>query len=910
MKTKRSQAPVNMAPPTLNKRIFTGKVFGLIDENRYGELCRNEGLLDGASIPRLAAGKLYQSYLDLHTNRAKRYGEEIKESHLKLNAIISKHGGKIYKSWREKDRQQRIDLLKKVKSYISTQHSPDLGLYRAFSNGVQLGEENVFTYRRALLMPYINTEDLSRASTLPLFMNTRAFAQPYEFVTADYQSFKSVQEEWIGGTVESKKHSIWLGKEPEVSEDFKDAEVLKHMKYGNMVSFDDVPGAKVWEDRGLGLNSRSGMLVLEKQRKTYEFLVDCCQEILPDEDLKDCEMSGGMLESTFQIPADAEDEIPKSIKDHIEAPYRQPTPASLTAVHASLIAMFEEAEDHLRLLREDPEYFLATMQEEYLGDKSNNDLKIRSSNYLNDAKVFEKVLKAVFSKAFKSLRQWGELRNIAKTALEHMEKDTGDAADSVSTLDICLTMVGADFTYDLLDCFYDTTQVMRQDPSETTDTNQQNFQLLIKLLQREGENENLAKKLGVSRMSRELHRIVMTEKMAKHVSAAFARKLGDMSIIGNLTDEVARTQPADKTYNPHELYKYVNEYLQRILSKYQSFDVLVKNWHLDDNLIQKCLPTEAYFGSSEEQSGSQETVPRIRSAEELLNEIWLKFDDCTWESQPFRENLVRVNQPFFPEKTPAWIEQTAEDDTQATIERAEEEPKHVKATETEDLQATEAKEIEAAGLETGEAEQLADVNPEEHEGAGAAVRDDVVPEPEQDEQNKPSPKESSAEPFSEENSHLPAELPSAERWTPGGRYIGPKPREKKKTRGAPAELGDPEPLPAPAPAPAPRPTIKVNRRAYNSFMVLFSRDRQQGRKVLDFEDLQHAMSSVGFVVNNSAAGSACQFTPGPGVDFDSISIHRPHPDSKIRHHIIQRVAYRLWWRFGWGADTFVEEEKS
>nr|OQO19002.1 hypothetical protein B0A51_15144 [Rachicladosporium sp. CCFEE 5018] len=99
--------------------------------------------------------------------------------------------------------------------------------------------------------------------------------------------------------------------------------------------------------------------------------------------------------------------------------------------------------------------------------------------------------------------------------------------------------------------------------------------------------------------------------------------------------------------------------------------------------------------------------------------------------------------------------------------------------------------------------------------------------------------------------------------------------------------------------------ISVNKGSFTVLQGIFRTVNYQGKKSLEWSLLVKTMRKAGCKVEPQR-GSAWSFEYGKSM----ISLHRPHPKSYYEHQEVRKVAYRLFWNFGWTAASFVLEEKN
>ncbi|KAK6423592.1 hypothetical protein LTR95_016507 [Oleoguttula sp. CCFEE 5521] len=98
--------------------------------------------------------------------------------------------------------------------------------------------------------------------------------------------------------------------------------------------------------------------------------------------------------------------------------------------------------------------------------------------------------------------------------------------------------------------------------------------------------------------------------------------------------------------------------------------------------------------------------------------------------------------------------------------------------------------------------------------------------------------------------------------------------------------------------------IPINKASFTVLQGIFRTVNYQGKKSLEWSLLVKTMRKAGCRVKPQR-GSAWSFEYGKSM----ISLHRPHPKSYYEHQEVRKVAYRLFWNFGWTAASFVLEDK-
>lgn len=132
-----------------------------------------------------------------------------------------------------------------------------------------------------------------------------------------------------------------------------------------------------------------------------------------------------------------------------------------------------------------------------------------------------------------------------------------------------------------------------------------------------------------------------------------------------------------------------------------------------------------------------------------------------------------------------------------------------------------------------------------------------------------------------------------------------RPKEKVKTRGVAAPPSEPAAADEPETDEPPAQTFALPKGAYKTMRAFFPADVQDhiGSKVL-WKDFVSAMQRLGFGIT-SLNGSASLFEPAWRPE-SSIIFHEPHPGNEIRFDLLRRYGGRLYRKYGWTTETFVQ----
>ncbi|KAI4916953.1 hypothetical protein J4E90_003458 [Alternaria incomplexa] len=305
----------------------------------------------------------------------------------RLNAIVQRHEGAIRIRWRKKSAAKRRELFQVVFPGMPDLHRPDVDNMHGNFTDRACGEPN-HVATSSELRPYINSEDLSDAKSLLVFINARARNRPATFAESEL-SFSG-----MAVPCQATRYPHVLINLSD--QDSKTQEVKEEM-YGRIKGLESEPHA-VPEDQAMhSLNPLGeGLQILRIQEGVLRFLVGCCENIMHD-----------ILPETLcsdDYPLLSE---PPSLSD--------PEELSSSLADACRKAPFvEKCEDHAWALREDPAYFA-----EYVQDHAEH----RHENILNEAgepskrlgtsEFYSLVLRETLNKAYAGLVFWDQLYRLS-----------------------------------------------------------------------------------------------------------------------------------------------------------------------------------------------------------------------------------------------------------------------------------------------------------------------------------------------------------------------------------------------------------------------------------------------------------------------------------------------------------------
>lgn len=135
--------------------------------------------------------------------------------------------------------------------------------------------------------------------------------------------------------------------------------------------------------------------------------------------------------------------------------------------------------------------------------------------------------------------------------------------------------------------------------------------------------------------------------------------------------------------------------------------------------------------------------------------------------------------------------------------------------------------------------------------------------------------------------------------------LATRPKEKVKTRGVAEPLSELVAAEEPEIEEPKAQTFTLAKGPYKTMRTFFPGDVQDrvGAKVL-WKDFVFAMQKLDFSIK-SLNGSASIFEPAWKPE-SSIIFHEPHPGNEIRFDLLRRYGGRLFRKYGWTTETFVQ----
>lgn len=225
---------------------------------------------------------------------------------------------------------------------MATSHRPD---FQAFRREAPIPTE-ASEHRDAYIWPFVNEEDLTKPRALLHFLNARGRTPPSEFAASDLEAMQyGILAKAVVPLLSCGYIMLFRGKNSPGT-------------YGQLLDYNAHRDAQSWSETRREMQPGEGLLVLESQERTLDFLVKCAREILHD------------IESPLDHPIEAPQLVPEPDTGMsslaamaAEAPYRPPAEISFARIESLLGATRDAASDHLCALREDPAYFATCVLE-------------------------------------------------------------------------------------------------------------------------------------------------------------------------------------------------------------------------------------------------------------------------------------------------------------------------------------------------------------------------------------------------------------------------------------------------------------------------------------------------------------------------------------------------------------------
>lgn len=801
--------------------------------------------------------------------KAEPMSRRIWEDFRKLKIIIERYECVIQKRWAKKSSSKRRQTLQLAWAAISTpppqpmaeMHRPDVDHLRTrCSKARNLCCEPVDEEKRHLFFwPRLNFEDLTKFEPLLLLLNARGRHSPPAFAFADLEPVH------FGLKADRLSHPLFLDMYNMVFTGQEGPEI-----YGQLVSWEEDPGAYRRLQIGRDTSPGEGLWILEIQERLYKFLVNICKLILHDQRLDD-------HDRLLAQPVAPEPPLPTAnghgqdigtslIITRYESAYHVPAKLDIRRLQNLIESKLAEAEDDLWALREDPSFFAATITEKYQsGPEHIRDTANRCNPLTVEPQAKASFMARVVSMALvanvSAIDHWDIIYDKVSHLADLKERLFDNAKLHPIRPEHDLPPELAMAIYDLLNHLhkllagrlkYIAARAQWSPPLRHLYRRRLDFgknerynkvALVCSGVQPSPEvsgflwvlrimsDPDSCKNFGLHNCIEDLERITRDRAGHKLISKTLAADLSDFTIISECIRQLELFQPWAATF---EAGMAESETAHKLDSQYEetmSKQRLCLSWEPSERtcLLGATLVDMPY---PVDKSPSKSNIDALREAESLLDTFWdaalLEMKEST---KPITERLSKVLLSNKPERTPMWVEPLG-----------------------------------------GEREIT------------------------QDDQNGPI-----IRPFESGPGYAQMESPKVETI---------EPRVKVKSRGV-ARWSPTEPEMAKSrhvPQSPIFPIIDMDQRALKVLEMLFyktSPGSSQGE--IPWTDFTYMMHHTGFGVEK-LGGSSWQFTPGPTLTARGytrgIQFHEPHPRAKLAFVVARRYGRRLARAFGWCAEMF------
>ncbi|PLB43388.1 hypothetical protein P170DRAFT_514616 [Aspergillus steynii IBT 23096] len=750
-----------------------------------------------------------------------------------LSKIVERHEDRIQKRWRQKSQPKRRQVLLAIWPDVPKMHRPD---FHAFKRGLR--EEA----RDSYLWPYINLEDLEKPRPLLLFLNARGRQHPRSFVHADFNAQDLGHGSGVVRSAFLNLHTMMFtgGTTPET--------------YGRLIPWGESMDneAMRWASNGQGFHPGFGLLALEIQQRLYEFLLECCYQLLHD-------IPRESLIADFPV-------LPElTVKDEGDwtsltaiagdAPYRLPASLDLQSLEDLVDAKYSAAEDHLLALREDPGYFADVVnhyrehRQEILRD-TNGKLHPTLNPYPHTL-FWNRVLQNVVAEAYLGLETWDSLRALL-TNLRQLQSKYADRIspekdlpkefydelvkvryflEQLTSGPVGQLKAAVPASPPLRSLFEREPQIpgtskmrVSSRPHRTMTDAQSELLWILETLWGDSRILQLA---GRKTLMDILDRLVQSDpKNRDLISSRVAIIVSDLSVLSECLYQIELYHPSAATFE--------SGFAGRSEEIRKAYAAMVRGWEKflipfeGTRLGDIGAPEKDLFYYPVEKRRNKQNVELMQFAERNLDAFWAVVD----RHIPVKRGITRRNATYL-----------------------------------------------ALSRISGKLQRTADWV-------------------------EPAKKPSQKKPFDQNVADRQFELEyRSEKTTDSSAPTGPK--KKQKARGKAAVSETPvEPEPGLPPQVDTQPTFHVDKRSLKVFPTLFfqpSQTAQPGEVARN--DFLYAMGGTAFSVQK-LYGSVWQFTPR-NLDVErSIQFHEPHPVAKIPFQYARRIGRRLSRTYGWHGGMF------
>ncbi|KAI4138141.1 MAG: hypothetical protein L6R39_006941 [Caloplaca ligustica] len=769
------------------------------------------------------------------------------EAWTQLRSITARHQTTLNKRWLKKTTNQRTEVLIKAWPNMPPMHRPDIVVLRQEQGGKVKAK---FPRDSALRFPHINIDDLSQPKPLLLMIESRSQDFPSVFTNADRDSIRVGIRSKMLVPKYMRGYAMYLNGE--------------HARetYGRLVSWEENRQAVLHCHKGIAPDPGMGLMILEIQRKTLQFLVRCCTAILhdisiadlmraPTESLPDSTVPQ-LHVATSWGPVNALSTENESLTVHaLEAPYRAPDAYDFTRLKSLVEAKCHEVEDHFLLIREDPDYLAELMHEEcgHTVEAVLNRQYRPGTTPLSEASWNEAISRVLMT-AYHDAFMWETVSHLFDKLVATYTKHKAniqpgralpdayvEASSHLAYVLECIILGYLDALPDYMSAVLTFKKYISNKPCAkggfvsyiVRQPDDYLYWLFAELVGGQyGKKEQIC---GLPNLLQEMETLLAKDQQQKNrLTWRLIRLVADVAVIAEMQRQLGLS-----TVNDYTLSAWSDEENEvwmdtRMAPLHRIRDVLQEGTGLAPHVMDLRV-----FDYPSDKPRTAATTAKMRNAEQALENFWEKIDQHFIHKtgktlKQLEENRVQYRNI---QRTPPW------EDPRPLIQEGEHDRKLVGDLDTSLALATLQERTEST-IDTSQA--------------------------------------------------LPA-------------------RQKTKTRGLPAypmQDGTPRLVPETIndTTSIQSPRLTVKKKAFHTFTALFGKPLAGTlRGELPWNEFKKAMVNVRFSAEK-LQGSAWLFESGR----KSIIFHEPHPESKLPMQWARRIARRLNRNFGWTADTFVLED--
>ncbi|KAG6986516.1 hypothetical protein G7Y79_00079g100340 [Physcia stellaris] len=325
-----------------------------------------------------------------------------------LQSIRGANSEVLNRRWMKKTIEKRKNILSRAWPEMNPVHRPEYDIIQRKLKGP--------LHRDALLMPFINLEDLCASKNLLNMIQSRASVPPEHFAFSDSAGFpiaielEAVKDTALNGTI-----MLLTGQKTRAT-------------YGTLKTCKSQTEKEDHVYAGFGFKLDQGFIILQNQKKIYSFLVRCVELLLHDIDLS--ATAAKKMDEVFEQERSigftetwSDSKEWHSISEiNTQACYGLPQPFSVESVRKWAGARRDEAEDNFWALHEDPAYFVEQLvnfhgQNLELSRRTINETPSRSSHKVDDMALHYDCADVVFY-SYRDVVIWDAIMTYL-TRLEH-----------------------------------------------------------------------------------------------------------------------------------------------------------------------------------------------------------------------------------------------------------------------------------------------------------------------------------------------------------------------------------------------------------------------------------------------------------------------------------------------------------